>query len=76
MASGEMLFENQLIFQFYTAVFFDNGCTIHQHFVVEFHIFQLLLAQSLLNSLKLLSSLKTAGELKYEWLNFATVKEF
>ena len=30
----------------------------------------------LLNSLTLLNSLKTAGELEYEWLNFATVKEF
>ena len=30
----------------------------------------------LLNSLTLLNSLKTAGELEYQWLNFATVKEF
>ena len=82
--------------QFYSAVFFDSGCTIHQHFDVRFHIVQLLLqwrkivdwdvkpqhkqtiavAQWLFNSLKLLNSLKTTGELEYEWSNFATVKEF
>ena len=33
----------QVILQFYSALFFDNGCTIHQHFVVEIQIFQLLL---------------------------------
>ena len=34
------------------------------------------MAQWLRNSLKLLNSLKTAGELEYEWSNFETVKEF
>ena len=29
------------------------------------------MAQSLLNALKLLNSLKTSGELEYEWPNFA-----
>ena len=30
--------------EFYSAVFFDNGCTIQQHFVVEFHnFFQILI---------------------------------
>ena len=33
----------RVILQFYSAVFFDNGCTVHQHFDVEFHNVQLLL---------------------------------
>ena len=32
-----------IILQFYSAVFFDNGCTFHQHLDVEFYNVQLLL---------------------------------
>ena len=36
-----------VILQFYSAIFFDNGCTIHQHFVVEFHNFLFILLHPL-----------------------------
>ena len=43
---SEMTCSVPVILQFYSAVFFDNGSTIQQHFVVEFHNIQLLLQWS------------------------------